>query len=51
LNGGPFNSLTVRFLVVIAPAFLDRRCATVATDGDLGKVDDFNFDDESWTIR
>jgi sporulation protein YlmC with PRC-barrel domain len=22
-----------------------------ATDGDLGKVDDFYFDDESWTIR
>ena len=23
----------------------------VATDGDIGKVDDFYFDDESWTIR
>ena len=22
-----------------------------ATDGDIGKVDDFYFDDESWTIR
>ena len=23
----------------------------VATDGDIGKVDDFYFDDEAWTIR
>ena len=23
----------------------------VATDGDIGKVDDFYFDDKSWTIR
>src|SRR5512135_669019 len=23
----------------------------VATDGDIGKVDDFYFDEESWTIR
>jgi len=22
-----------------------------ATDGDIGKLDDFYFDDESWTIR
>jgi len=22
-----------------------------ATDGEIGKVDDFYFDDESWTIR
>jgi hypothetical protein len=29
LIGGPLNSLTVRFLVVIAPAFLDRCCATL----------------------
>ena len=25
--------------------------AIVATDGDIGKVDDFYFDDKSWTIR
>jgi hypothetical protein len=25
--------------------------AIVATDGDIGKVDDFYFDDNSWTIR
>ena len=25
--------------------------AIVATDGEIGKVDDFYFDDKSWTIR
>src|ERR1044071_16539 len=25
--------------------------AIVATDGDIGKLDDFYFDDKSWTIR
>jgi len=26
-------------------------CPIRASDGDLGKVDEFYFDDETWTIR